>query len=187
MAGENNGASAGICDQSEEGLKRMGVSQCWSYVFFPKALEKQSFWVGVRFRGLVWWTKHLNTGGIHGSAARLLPKKKERRKEEKKRQALWEQMERWSNINEASFPSRAASQPARQPDSQTASQRYWNKAPSVTCCRAFPVCCSHDNEVICPPAPAVHSQSGASEDLCSDFKTRATAGGQSSRKRNNFK
>lgn len=40
MAGENNGASAGICDQSEpvqyseEGIKRMGVSQYWSYVLF---------------------------------------------------------------------------------------------------------------------------------------------------------
>lgn len=54
--------------------------------FFSEALEKLSFWFGVRFRGLVWRTKHLYPGGVHGSAARLLfQKKKKREREERKK------------------------------------------------------------------------------------------------------
>ena len=86
-----------------------------------------------------------------------------KKKKEKKRRHCWSRWKRRSNSNEPSFP----------PSSKRVTHR--NKAWSNTCFGAFPVCCSHDNGIICLASRA-GSQWGESNADCSGFKTGAAAG-----------
>ena len=72
-------------------------------------------------------------------------------------------MEKTEQQQRAEFP----------PSSKRVTHR--NKAWSNTCFRAFPVCCSHDNGIICLASRA-SSQWGESNADCSGFKTGAAAG-----------
>lgn len=80
MAAENNGASAGICDQSElvqytVGDKAHKVSRSANAILDTKKTE---FGVHVGFQDS-FGTKHLYPGSVHGSAPRLLPLPEKRR------------------------------------------------------------------------------------------------------------
>lgn len=118
----------------------------------PKKLQIRSLGSTSGFSGLVWDKASLSRQRLWFSSLAAL----------KNREALWEQMERRSNSNEPTFPLQATSDTPEQ-------------AWSITCFGAFPVCCSHDNGIICPAFKA-NTQSGESYADCSAFKTGAAAG-----------